>query len=207
MEDRCIGGKKLDLAVAIGAAYFGLVRRGQGVRIDARLARAYYLQVSVDPPKAICVMPGDAMSLETHRLDQFPIHLEVGKPVQFPIWYSSTHLVHQAGEIVAIDPDRMISLPVIQTVIQSNQLRRQQTVPVHIEAQLTEIGTLDLAVVASSSRWKLAFDLRSSTETDRLAHAGTLEKSGIVDQHMAEEADEIIRKTFQAESPTNLPKT
>ena len=48
---------QLDLAVAIGAAYFGLVRRGEGVRINARLARAYYLHVATDPPMALCMMP------------------------------------------------------------------------------------------------------------------------------------------------------
>ena len=33
----------LDLAVAYGAAYYGLVRRGQGVRIGGGSARAYYI--------------------------------------------------------------------------------------------------------------------------------------------------------------------
>ncbi len=41
---------RLDLAVACGAAYFGLVRRGEGVRIEAKLARSYYLVVSDSPP-------------------------------------------------------------------------------------------------------------------------------------------------------------
>ena len=39
---------RLDLAVARGAAYYGLVRRGHGVRIAAGLARTYY--VGVDAP-------------------------------------------------------------------------------------------------------------------------------------------------------------
>ena len=36
---------RLDLAVAHGAAYYGMVRRGQGVRIAAGLARTYYIGV------------------------------------------------------------------------------------------------------------------------------------------------------------------
>ncbi len=36
---------RLDLAVARGAAYYGMVRRGQGVRIAAGLARTYYIGV------------------------------------------------------------------------------------------------------------------------------------------------------------------
>lgn len=38
---------RLDLAVAQGAAYYGMVRRGQGVRISAGLARTYYVGVAV----------------------------------------------------------------------------------------------------------------------------------------------------------------
>ncbi|MBC7853569.1 MAG: Hsp70 family protein, partial [Pirellulaceae bacterium] len=41
---------RLDLAVARGAAYYGMVRRGEGVRITASLARTYYLGVESDPP-------------------------------------------------------------------------------------------------------------------------------------------------------------
>lgn len=37
--------ERLDLAVARGAAYYGMVRRGEGVRIAAGLARTYYLGV------------------------------------------------------------------------------------------------------------------------------------------------------------------
>jgi hypothetical protein len=36
---------RLDLAVARGAAYYGMVRRGEGVRIAADLARTYYIGV------------------------------------------------------------------------------------------------------------------------------------------------------------------
>ena len=38
----------LDLAVAHGAAYYGMVRRGQGVRIGGGSARSYYIGVGGD---------------------------------------------------------------------------------------------------------------------------------------------------------------
>src|SRR5690606_19625121 len=56
----------LDLAVARGAAYYGLVRRGQGVRIRGGVARSYYIGVETAMPavpgmrrpiKALCVVP------------------------------------------------------------------------------------------------------------------------------------------------------
>ncbi len=42
---RRIEGADLDLAVARGAAYYGYVRRGKGVRIRGGTARAYYVAV------------------------------------------------------------------------------------------------------------------------------------------------------------------
>ena len=40
-----LDNQRLDLAVARGAAYYGMVRRGLGVRIAAGLARTYYIGV------------------------------------------------------------------------------------------------------------------------------------------------------------------
>ncbi len=48
---------RLDLAVARGAAYYGMVRRGQGERIAAGLPRTYYIGVESQPPAAVCLMP------------------------------------------------------------------------------------------------------------------------------------------------------
>jgi len=45
-QPQVLESDRLDLAVARGAAYYGMVRRGQGVRISAGLARTYYLGVA-----------------------------------------------------------------------------------------------------------------------------------------------------------------
>ncbi|MDZ4848246.1 MAG: Hsp70 family protein [Pirellulaceae bacterium] len=209
---------QLDLAVAIGAAYFGLVRRGEGVRIDARLARAYYLQIATDPPQAMCIMPGDANPLDRFVLSEHPFELEIGRPVQFPIFVSSTHLVHRVGEIIPIDFEWMRPLPPIHTVLESSRHRRNETIPIVMETELTEIGTLDLSLVTAGSdrtsaaespasmRWRLAFDLRSSVETDRSAHLGTLEQTGIVDSELKERAARIIRTAFEPEASIDHAK-
>src|SRR5262249_31392167 len=47
---RALAGTNLDLAVARGAAYYGLVRRGKGVRIRGGTARAYYFGVETSLP-------------------------------------------------------------------------------------------------------------------------------------------------------------
>ena len=55
---KVLGGTDLDLAVAHGAAYYGLVRRGKGVRIRGGTARAYYVGIE----SAVPAVPGIGMT-------------------------------------------------------------------------------------------------------------------------------------------------
>ena len=60
---------RLDLAVARGAAYYGMVRRGEGVKIVASLARTYYIGVESEPPDGVsCLVPGSAEPGQTIEL-------------------------------------------------------------------------------------------------------------------------------------------
>jgi molecular chaperone DnaK (HSP70) len=210
---RVLMGERLDLAVAVGAAYFGRSRRGEGVRIDARLARAYYLEISSDPPSAMCVMPADAKTLDRYVLSEHPFELATGHPVQFPILVSSTHLLDRAGDIVSIDTNVMRRLPAIQTVIEAARSKKKELKQIVIESELSEIGTLELALLevkehedVSHSRWKLNFDLRSTVETDREAHLGELEQAGIVEADLVEKGTRVLQAAFAPSAPPDLAK-
>jgi hypothetical protein len=205
-------GNRLDLAVAIGAAYFGLVRRGEGIRIDARLARTYYLQVQQSPPKAICIMPASAMPLDRLRLDQHPFALKIGEPVQFPIYCSSTQLTHAFGEIIDVDLQWMTPLPAIQTVLESGRGRKRETIPVVLECELTEIGTLAMRVVSEQRQegqerapsWNLEFDVRSgSGDVGPSAGQGSLTET--VDDEQVDRGLAALERIF-GPSPSSPPK-
>ena len=191
-------GDRLDVAVSRGAAYFGQVRRGEGVRIEAKLARSYYVTVSNNPPRALCVIPGSASPGDQFRLDAIPFELTVGQPVQFPIAYSSTRLADRVGECYDIDAQNFANLPPIRTVLELPGKRRQERLPVVLEAELSQIGTLQLWCVAkeSNQRWKLEFDIRASTETDREASESAGSQSGIVDQSVQQIARSAIEDCF-----------
>ena len=49
---------RLDLAVARGATYYGMVRRGEGIRIAANLARSYYVEVDSQTDDISGSLPG-----------------------------------------------------------------------------------------------------------------------------------------------------
>lgn len=193
---------RLDLAVAHGAAYYGMVRRGRGVRIAANLGRSYYIQVADTPPETMCLIPGNAEAGQAfappHRL-----RLEVGTPVQFPLWVSSTRLADSAGDLIPIDPQSLTPLPPIRTVLVRGRRRQQQTIEVTLQTELSEIGTLGLYCVdvESSHRWRLEFDIRATLQTDREVHTGSGEAAGIVDAETVARCSAVIREAFTHKSP------
>lgn len=210
---RVLENDRLDLAVARGAAYFGLVRRGIGVRIVAGLARSYYIGVETadDSAKAICLVaagtePGDVPAPIERQFE-----VRTSQPVQFPILTSATRLTDAVGTVVAVDPEQMTSLPPIRTVLTTRRKGEEDVVSARISARLTEIGTLELwcEQADSSRRWQLQFDVRSATETDRTTHDGLAEQTGIVDDEMVRVAQAAIHDAFDSRSkipPDGLPK-
>ena len=196
-QPKVLENDRLDLAVARGAAYFGLVRRGVGVRIEAKLARSYYLIVSQEPLRGLCIMPGSASPGDRARLTQVPLELTIGEPVQFSIAYSSTRLSDRVGEVVDIDTEGFSSLPPVRTVLQLAGRRRTDRLPVILETELSEIGTLQIwcATLDESSRWQLDFDVRAAQETDRpFAVANSCE--AVVDQSVKDKARDVLLRAF-----------
>ncbi|TWT82189.1 Chaperone protein DnaK [Planctomycetes bacterium CA13] len=195
-----LSSPRLDLAVAQGAAYYAMVRRGQGVRIAANLGRSYYMQVTSDPPRGLCLIPGKAEAGQRFRADSHPLRLKIGTPVQFPLWVSSTRLADSVGDLVPIDRTEASPLPPICTALVQGKKHVDAEIEVVIEAELSEIGTIGLFCVdsATNKRWRLEFDIRSTLETDREAHQGSGEAAGIVDAETAEACGHVIANVFGA---------
>ncbi|MFN7874605.1 MAG: Hsp70 family protein [Pirellula sp.] len=189
----CLEGNRLDLAVAQGAAYYGLVRRGEGVRIDATLARTYYLQVSLAPPQAVCIVPSSAHAGERFHLENMVFDLAIGEPVRFQILSSNTRLTDRPGDLVEIDSASMTTMPALQTVLKMDNKKAKRSVPVKLDIELTEIGTLQANVSTfeanlpsaenatettepepnKSFRWVLEFEARSNTDDSKSASIAT----------------------------------
>lgn len=203
---------RLDLAVARGAAYYGLVRRGEGVRIAASLARSYYIGVETEKgTRALCVVPGSAEPGQRVDLPQREFLLTLSQPVEFSLFVSSTRLADKPGELYEIDPEQLTALPPIRTVIKATSRNEKRDVAVNLKVNLTEIGTIDLACqeVGSERSWKLQFDIRSAVNTDQEAHQGAGEAEGFVDEETWQACYRKIHEVFSAEGqgqPSKLVK-
>ena len=202
--------ERLDLAVARGAAYYGMVRRGEGVRIAAGLARTYYVGVESNAssdsqpstlnsqPSALCLLPAGIEPGHEVDLTQRQFELLVSQPIEFPLYVSSIRLTDKPGDLVAIDPERIRALPPIRTVLKQGKSKEAGSVTVVLQAKLTEIGTLDLwcREVDGKRSWKLLFDVRSATQTDIAAHDAVGEQQGVLDDDVRRAGAAVIAETF-----------
>lgn len=188
-----------ELAVSRGAAYFGLVRRGLGIRITAGLARSYYIGVeSGEGTMALCLAPAGLQEGVDVDLKDRTFDLLIRQPVQFPLYVSSFRTNDKPGDLVIIDPLEIYALPPISTVLRSGKKMEADTVKVMLHTRLTEIGTLDLwcTEVSGNRSWKLQFDVRSATRTDLSAHKGIAEQEGFVDTGVLSDCRRSIMDTF-----------
>ena len=200
---------RLDLAVARGAAYYGMVRRGEGVKIVASLARTYYIGVESThdaagqephPPalSALCLVPGSAEPGQSIVLPDRQFDLLVSEPVEFPLFTSSVRLTDQPGQLVPLDPEQMAALPPIRTALKTRSRRERGTVAVYLHARLTEIGTLELwcSEAAGERVWRLQFDVRSATQTELEAHQSAAESQGFADEATVAACQNAIESVF-----------
>lgn len=191
---------RLDLAVARGATYYGMVRRGEGIRIAANLARSYYVEVDSDSDdiQTVCLVHGLAEPGQDIRLDQLKFDLTISQPVEFSLFVSSTRLTDQPGEIVAFNREQMKPLPPIRTVLRTDRRNQTGTIPVTLNAHLSEIGTIDLWCESEEAdhRWRLQFDVRSATQTDLVVRESTAASEGVVDESTWQACHEAIADVF-----------
>ncbi|HEX4125923.1 MAG TPA: hypothetical protein VHY37_14445, partial [Tepidisphaeraceae bacterium] len=214
---------RLDLAVARGAAAYGMVRRGRGVRIRGGLAHSYYLGVasSAGTEQAICLVPAGVEEGQTVDSVGRTFELLIRQPAEFPLYSSATRTTDAPGALIEADPEQLAPLPPIRTVLKSGRKTAADTVPVHLHARLTEIGTLDIwcseagAGGGGDRQWKLAFDVRSAMRPPAVparCGSGAAETQGVLDESAVAECRAILRSTFaknaagKTDSPAGVVK-
>lgn len=195
-----------ELAVALGAAYFGIVRLGQGVRVGSGSPRAYFVGVETGDASstdgietAVCLVPrGTEEGFET-ELAELAFSALTNQPVSFQLFTSSTRIGDRMGDVVQLGADEISPLPPIRSVLRFGK-GAVKSIPVQLAVRLTAIGTLELWCQSSQSehRWQLQFDLRR--EAEQVPGGSRIEET--VDQAAVETAQAVIRQTFLGRDQT-----
>jgi molecular chaperone DnaK (HSP70) len=172
-ELRELRGINLDQAVARGAAYHGLARRGRGIRIRGGAARAYYIGVEtampavpgMPPPlKAVCLVPQGTEEGTELELPGQEFGLVVGESAEFRMLGSSSREEDRLGTVHEFWGDEIEELAPLVTTLEWPD-HDGTLVPVRLRVHLTEIGTLELWCVARDGRrWKLEFGVRHASD-------------------------------------------
>ena len=170
---RLLDGANLDLAVARGAAYYGHVRQGRGVRIRGGTAQSYYVGVEsnmpaipgMEPPmSALCLAPFGMEEGTEVALDAQEFGLVVGEAVRLRFFGSSVRRTDAVGTLLDFwGPEELVELQEIELNLPADGRTPGEVVPVTLQARVTDIGTLELNAVpvGGVERWKVELDVRA----------------------------------------------
>ena len=180
------------LAVAVGASYYGLVKMGHGVRVGSGSARSYYLGLETQKGKqAMCIIER-GQEEGTHKIfKDKAFEVLANKPVRFDLFSSSYRSGDHSGEIFDVDESFSL-LPPLQTVIQYGKRSSEKRLPIMIETQYSELGSLSIWCKAklTDHRWQLRFELRDKIKQKEISNLDTLEESQV------EKIRQAVRQVF-----------
>jgi|CZKS01.1.fsa_nt_gi molecular chaperone DnaK (HSP70) len=192
--------RDLDLAVAVGAAYYSYVKAtGAGLLVRGGLPRAYY--VGVGESNAVCLVPRGAEEGQTLELDSQDLHLVANKPVSFRLYSSLARVDDKVGDTIAASSDLHLHAP-LNAVIRFGK-SGERLVPVKLRAHLTEVGTLEVWADSkiSDHHWRLQFELRKTAAATHGKPAAVVSEDALV------QAEALLDAAFKAGTlaPEELP--
>jgi molecular chaperone DnaK (HSP70) len=217
----------LDLAVALGAAYYGWLRHIGGKRIGGGIPRSYYVAISADgaadekqageeadkespepagPLTVVCVVPMHAEEGQDVLLEKPELELALGQPVVFPLFTSTVRATDKAGDVLRVSPKQLLRLPPLHTVLRGGKRAGTKRVPVTLASRMTAIGTLELFCVAKegSNRWKLEFNVRGLLK--EAPPPEEKETAGLTEvwlETQVQEAGRLIRAAYLGGEPSS----
>ncbi len=205
-----LDNRDLDLAVAVGAAYYSYVRStGQGLLVRGGLPRAYFIGLGGDGDRlqTLCLVPRGSEEGSTVEIDPGNLQLVANKPVSFRLYSSRTRTEDRPGDVVEFPREPQDGEPHLHAPL--NAVLRfgkagERLVPVKLGAKLTEVGTLEIWADSKESehRWRLQFELRKAAK-ERVA----VRPAAVITDEALVVAEALIPAAFvhDAIDPAQLP--
>ncbi len=201
----------LALAVARGAAYYGMVRRGRGVRIVGGSPRSYYARVvPTDMTKeepgqvsAVCVIPRGMEEGEEVEIESPVFKVLTNQPVSFSLYSSNSRTGDQLGHVLSLSENSLFQLPPLRTILRFGKKGVVRKIPVRLCARLTEVGTLELRChsMETDHRWRLQFKIRPDAGEGREERKGLKAgpKKDVISNKAIKRALETLSVAFATE--------
>jgi len=205
-----LDNRDLDLAVAVGAAYYSYVRStGQGLLVRGGLPRAYFIGLGGDGDqlRTLCLVPRGSEEGSTVEIDPGNLQLVANKPVSFRLYSSRTRTEDHPGDVVEFPRQPQDGEPHLHAPL--NAVLRfgkagERLVPVKLGAKLTEVGTLEIWADSKESehRWRLQFELRKAAKEQAAVRPGA-----VISDEALVVAEALIPSAFSNDTiePAQLP--
>jgi molecular chaperone DnaK (HSP70) len=195
--------RDLDLAVAVGAAYYSYVRStGAGLIVQGGLPRSYYIELEGN--RAVTVMPRGTEEGSQLELDLDGLQLVANRPVAFKLYSSLTRMDDALGSVIEFEKADLHQHAPLHAVIRFGKAGTERSVPVKLISKLTEVGTLELWAESkvSENRWRLQFELRKQAAAESAA-----KPAAMLSEEAVAAALQLIRDTFERFTlePEQLP--
>lgn len=216
---KMLSNDALDTAVAIGAAYYGFVRRQGGIRVGSGSARAYYLGINLDNPTSdektttvVCVLPRGTEEGTKLVLDSRRFELQANRPVSFALWSSTSRQGDRLGDVITANIEDLHPHSPLVTVIRYGKRSTDVNIPVKVVTEFTEVGTLEIWCESqvTEHRWRLQFQLRKDTPQIRNARKNTgllIRNPQIIADEAIENAKVAIAQVFGASVKEEIGKS
>ncbi len=213
----------LDLAVAVGAAYYSYVRAsGSGVLVRGGLPRAYFIGLQdsgASSIRGVCLVPRGTEEGQEIKLEQPELELLANTPVAFRLYSSLSRTDDAAGDVVSFTPagdmldpasDPRLHAP-LSAVIRFGK-GGERRVPVTLGARLSEVGTLEAWAESkiSDHRWRLQFQLRKTAGVSESGPAvSAVRSTAVISPEAQTHAESLIEQVFgksgESFPPEQLP--
>jgi hypothetical protein len=200
-----LDNRDLDLAVAVGAAYYSYVRStGQGLLVRGGLPRAYFIGLGgpdSETTRTMCLVPRGTEEGATLEIDPGSLQLVANRPVSFRLYSSRSRTEDRPGDVVSFPRTTHEGEPGEVDLHQHAPLNAvlrfgkvgERLVPVKLGARLTEVGTLEIWADSKESehRWRLQFELRKAA-----AEHQPVKPAAVVSDEALAAAEAMVRATF-----------
>jgi molecular chaperone DnaK (HSP70) len=205
---KLLNNDEVESAVARGAAYYGRVRRGSGMRIQAGNAHTYYIGFrSEQSLQGICVLPAGVEEGTTLPLLNREFTVLANRPVSFTLYSSRTR--HDAlGQVAALDDASVHRHPPLVSFLRYGK-RRDVHLAIRLRTTFTEVGTLELWCESRDTphRWRLQFELRGEevqaqqSDRARTQPVAALASGATTSDTNFESAAQLIKDVFGGSAP------
>jgi uncharacterized protein DUF3731/Hsp70 protein len=203
-QPKVLSNESPESAVAIGAAYYGHVRKSGGLRVSGGSARAYYVGVQTGERvtegriQAVCALPRGTEEGTTLNLEGREFAALANRPVTFTLYSSTTgHDAH--GAVVTLNEDEVHRHAPLITTLRYGKKSRQVELAARLTTSFTEVGTLELWLESLNSdhRWRLQFQLRGAQPEIEHEEEETAEESQtVISEEAIAQAERLIRAVF-----------